>query len=77
MFITIVLGVVFLGSTIIGYFKAKSTPVERTLTGIAALCMLVHEHVSSVVGICIMVVIYILQRRRTRQPASVSPVTTG
>lgn len=66
VFVTIVLGVVFLGSTIIGYFKAKSTPVERLLTGIAALCMLVHEQVSSFVGVAIMIGIYLLQRRRVR-----------
>ncbi len=66
VFATVVLGVVFLGSTIIGYFKAKSTPVERVLTGIAALCMLVHESTSSVVGVVIMSGIYVMQRRRLR-----------
>jgi len=71
VFITIVLGVVFLGSTIIGYFKAKSTVVERVLTGIAALCMLLHEHVTSIVGVVIMIGIYTLQRRRIRRHAVV------
>ncbi|MFZ0727466.1 MAG: TRAP transporter large permease subunit, partial [Desulfobacterales bacterium] len=70
VFATIVLGVVFLGSTIIGYFKAKSTVAERVLTGIAALCMLVHEVFSSVVGVGIMIVIYFLQRQRAHRIAS-------
>ncbi|MFZ0133577.1 MAG: TRAP transporter permease [Desulfobacterales bacterium] len=69
VFATIVLGVVFLGSTIIGYFKAKSTVVERMMTGVAALCMLVHELFSSLVGLTIMIVIYILQRNRARRLA--------
>ena len=67
VFATVVLGVVFLGSTIIGYFKAKSTRIERLLTGVAAVCMLVHEHTSSIVGVAIMIVIYILQRKRSNR----------
>ncbi len=69
VFATIVLGVVFLGSTIIGYFKAKSTGAERVMTGVAALCMLVHELFSSLVGLAIMIVIFILQRNRARRLA--------
>ena len=75
VFATIVCGVVFLGATIIGYFKAKSTVPERIMTGIAALCMLLHEHISSIVGVCIMVVIYLIQRRRAGEaPAAATPV---
>jgi len=62
--ITVVGGIIFLGSTIIGYFKARSTRLERLGTGIAAICMLIHENTSSVVGIAIMVIIYLVQRRR-------------
>lgn len=64
VFGTVVGGVIFLGATIIGYFKAKSTPVERVFTGVTALCMLLHENTSSVIGLGIIVVIYFIQRRR-------------
>ena len=74
VFATIVCGVVFLGSTIIGYFKAKSTAIERMLTGIAALCMLVHEHISSIVGVSIMIVVYLLQRRRSSRLNVLDPL---
>ena len=71
VFATVVLGVVFLGSTIIGYFKAKSTLPERILTGVAALCMLVHESTSSIVGVLIMIGVYIIQRRRLNRQVEV------
>ena len=74
VFATIVCGVVFLGSTIIGYFKAKSTAIERMFTGIAALCMLVHEHISSIVGVSIMIVVYLLQRRRSSRLNVLDPL---
>ena len=77
VFATIVCGVVFLGSTIIGYFKAKSTILERLATGVAALCMLVHEHISSFVGVGIMIFIYILQRRRIHRSDSKNLSTLG
>ncbi|MGA6925707.1 MAG: TRAP transporter permease [Desulfosarcina sp.] len=70
VFATIVAGVIFLGSTIIGYFKAKSTVIERIFTGTAALCMLLHEHITSIVGVGIMIVIYLIQRKRTRRLGS-------
>ena len=67
VFGTVVGGVIFLGATIIGYFKAKSTSVERVFTGVAALCMLLHENTSSVIGLWIMIVIYFIQRRRVNR----------
>ncbi|HDR14925.1 MAG TPA: TRAP transporter large permease subunit, partial [Desulfobacteraceae bacterium] len=74
VFGTVVAGVVFLGSTIIGYFKTRSTGPERLLTGLAALCMLLHEHTSSLVGLGIMVLVYLLQRRRSHsQKSNISP----
>ncbi|MBU2512898.1 TRAP transporter permease [bacterium] len=69
VFSTVVAGIIFLGATIIGYFKAKSTVVERVGTGIAALCMLIHENTTSILGISIMVIIYLNQRRRLKKEA--------
>ncbi|MBU2646907.1 TRAP transporter permease [bacterium] len=73
VFATVVAGVVFLGATIIGYFKAKSTIPERLGTGIAALCMLIHENITSVIGIALMVIIYLIQRSRVKRESTVSP----
>jgi TRAP-type uncharacterized transport system fused permease subunit len=64
IFGTVVAGIIFLGATIIGYFKAKSTALERFGTGIAALLMLIHENITSIVGLVIMVIIYLVQRSR-------------
>ena len=74
VFGTVVAGVVFLGSTIIGYFKAKSTVVERFFTGVAAACMLLHENTTSIVGLAIMVVIYLLQRQRIKRLGATKPI---
>jgi TRAP transporter 4TM/12TM fusion protein len=65
VFGTVVAGVVFLGSTIIGYFKARSTVPERLLTGFAALCMLLHEHITSLLGLAVMTLVYFMQSRRS------------
>lgn len=62
---TVVLGVITLGSTIIGYLRAKSTMWERLATALAAGCLLLHEHVSSLVGFFIIVAVYFIQRQRT------------
>ena len=67
VFGTIVAGVVFLGATIIGYFKARSTFIERFFSGVAALCMLLHENTTSLLGLAIMVVIYMIQRIRVNK----------
>jgi TRAP-type uncharacterized transport system fused permease subunit len=74
VFGTVVAGVVFLGSTIIGYFKAKSTVPERFLTGVAALCMLLHENTTSIVGLIIMTGIYLVQRRRLKLQNTQEPL---
>jgi hypothetical protein len=37
--------------------------------------MLLHEHISSILGVCIMVTIYLIQRRRAGEaPAAAAPV---
>jgi TRAP-type uncharacterized transport system fused permease subunit len=74
VFGTVVAGVVFLGSTIIGYFKAKSTVLERFFTGVAAVCMLLHENTTSIIGLAIMVVIYLIQRRRLKKLSTKEPL---
>jgi len=62
--ITLVLGVIALGSTVIGYFRNNSTLFERALTGVAAISLLSPEIYSDLAGIIIMVFLYIVQGRR-------------
>jgi TRAP-type uncharacterized transport system fused permease subunit len=64
VFATVVAGVISLGSTIIGYLKAKSTRLERLMTGVAAGLLLFHEYTSSLAGVMLMVAVYLVQRRR-------------
>jgi TRAP transporter 4TM/12TM fusion protein len=73
VFATVVMGVISLGATIIGYVRDKSTTLERIATGIAAGCLLFHEYITSVVGFLIMVAIYMIQRRRTNRGARLAP----
>ena len=72
VFSTIVMGVISLGSTIIGYLKTRSTVPERIASGIAAGCLLFHEPITSYVGFGIMIAIYLIQRRRSHAAEPVS-----
>ena len=64
VFATVMAGVISLGSTIIGYLKARSTRLERLMTGVAAGLLLFHEYTSSLAGVIIMIAVYLVQRRR-------------
>jgi TRAP-type uncharacterized transport system fused permease subunit len=66
VFATVVAGVISLGATIIGYFKAKSTKLERLMTAVAAAMLLFHEYTSSALGVIVMVIVYLMQRRRLK-----------
>ncbi|MEA2013696.1 MAG: TRAP transporter permease, partial [Thermodesulfobacteriota bacterium] len=61
IFITLLIGVVALGATVIGYFRSHSTPFERVLTGIAAFTLLSPEMYSDLAGIAILVFLYMVQ----------------
>lgn len=73
VFLTIVFGVVALGATIVGYLGNRSTLFERICTGIAAACLLLHEPISSYVGIGILVAVYLVQHFRKRKTAELLP----
>ncbi len=66
VFITLLMGVVALGSTVIGYFRIKSTIIERTLTGIATISLFSTNGYSDMVGIAILIFLYIVQGRKSR-----------
>ncbi len=64
VFITLVLGVVALGATVIGYLRMRSTLVERVLSGIAAFCLFTPEGYTDVIGMIILILVIIMQGRR-------------
>jgi len=64
VFITLVVGVVALGATVIGYLRDKSTALERLLTGIAAFCLFASEGYTDVVGMVLLTFVFIMQGRR-------------
>lgn len=66
IFITLMMGVVALGATVIGYFRSNSTLFERALTGIAAISLLSPEIYSDLTGIAILAFLYIVQGKRNK-----------
>ncbi len=66
IFISLLVGVVALGATVIGYFKSKSTIPERMLTGTAAFCLLSPEVYSDLIGIAILAIVYMIQHIRNK-----------
>ncbi|MCD6487249.1 MAG: TRAP transporter permease [Syntrophobacterales bacterium] len=67
IFITLMMGVVALGATVIGYFRNNSTLLERALTGVAALCLFSPEVYSDLIGIAILTALYIVQGMRNKK----------
>jgi len=67
VFVTLVFGVVALGSTVIGYLKDSSTLLERSFTGIAALCLFYPEIYSDLIGGAILIIVYFLQSIKKKQ----------
>jgi len=67
IFITLLMGVVALGATVIGYFRSRSTLFERALTAIAAFTLLSPEGYSDLAGIAILAFLYIVQGRRNKK----------
>ena len=67
IFITLVVGVVALGATVVGYFRNKSTVPERLLTAVAALSLLFTGTYTDLAGIAILAFVYIVQGRRNKK----------
>jgi TRAP-type uncharacterized transport system fused permease subunit len=63
--VTLIVGVIALGSTVIGYLTSRSTAVERLLTGVATICLFYPELYSDISGIVVLMIVYFAQRRRT------------
>ncbi len=64
VFITLVVGVVALAATVIGYLRDRSTVLERLLTGIAAFCLFTSEGYTDAVGMVLLAFVVMMQGRR-------------
>ena len=64
IFGTLILGVIALGATIIGYLKEKSTLIERLTTGIATIFLFSNAPSLNIIGFCLLLIVYLIQRRR-------------
>jgi TRAP-type uncharacterized transport system fused permease subunit len=73
--ITLFMGVISLGATVIGYFGARSLVIERILTGVAAILLIYPEPNSDIMGALIFIGIYIVQKIRVKRKALSSPLS--
>ena len=60
----VVLGVVALGATIIGYLNDRSTPLERLGTALATLLLLIPGALTSLLGLGVLLGVFMMQRAR-------------
>ncbi len=75
VFSGVLMGVIALGATIIGYLNAKSTVLERLGTAAATLLLLVHGLTTSLLGFAILLGIYMIQRARNLRQAPVESIS--
>ena len=71
VFSGVVLGVMALGATIIGYLNGKSTVLERLGTALATLLLLVHGAASSLMGLGVLLTVYFIQRSKNQRQAAI------
>ncbi len=71
--ISLFMGIISLGATVIGYFGARSRPVERLFTAMAAIFLIYPGHNSDMIGALIFIGVYILQKRRAKKEAAPRP----
>ncbi len=71
VFSSVVLGVIALGATIIGYFNDRSTLPERLGTALATILLLIHGAATSVLGFCVLASVFLIQRARNNRLGAV------
>ncbi len=67
---TLFMGIISLGATIIGYLSTRSRPWERVVTGIAAASLIVPGTVSDIVGFVLLLSVFFIQRTRKKRIAA-------
>lgn len=65
--ITAVLGMIGISGAMIGYFNNKTTIIERLMLFTGGLFLIVPEYVSSIIGIVLLVVVWIIQSKRPKE----------
>ncbi|MBN1827579.1 MAG: TRAP transporter large permease subunit, partial [Deltaproteobacteria bacterium] len=68
--ITCMLGVIALGATVIGYFRDRSTVIERIFTGIIAALLIFPEQYSDIIGVILFFALFFYQRNRNKKALS-------
>ncbi|HPC04857.1 MAG TPA: TRAP transporter permease [Syntrophales bacterium] len=63
---TLVMGVIALGSTVIGYLGDKLSRLQRLLMGIAAAGLFVPEVYTDIFGFIVLLSVYLFQRRKRK-----------
>lgn len=64
---TAVLGMAGISGSLIGYFNNKTTIIERIMLFAGGLFLIVPEFLSSLIGIVILVVVWIIQSKRPKE----------
>jgi TRAP-type uncharacterized transport system fused permease subunit len=67
IFVALVLGVIALGTTIIGYLKLKSTLVKHILTGLATIGLFTPRLYPNIFGSVVLLSIYLVQLQRKKR----------
>jgi len=65
--LSLFMGVISLGATVIGYLSTKSRPWERFATGIAAATLLIPGTYSDILGFVILISVFLFQRMRKKR----------
>lgn len=63
---TLVLGVISLAATVIGYLKDRSTAIERFVTGLSAACLIIPETYTDILGAALLGLVFLVQHRRRK-----------
>jgi len=71
--VTAIIGVTALAITVQGYWLVGSTLLERFMTGFAAILLIYSGWRTDTVGIVLLLIVYILQRRRKHGTPSMQP----
>jgi len=69
---TLLMGVIALGSTVIGYLADRLSRIERLVMGIAAAGLFFPEVYTDILGFTILLTVYLVQRRRRKIKLSTS-----
>lgn len=65
--VTLVLGVISLASTVIGYLRDRSTAIERIVTGISAACLIIPETYTDILGAALLGLVFLIQNKRKKR----------